>query len=153
MPKAYVRRNMITEDVPVPMPVDPHNRFAQAARTSWMLRDAKEMEIRDFFRSIPLSEALSQLASARKNIELAAEVINERIGQESENETCTSCGGPPKANGLWVMQGSEKDRDTGVNFSYRYCSMSCVRERNRRKMLPVGAPKHRLDGVEEGEVR
>lgn len=135
----------------VDVPVE-HKRFSEAARTSWLLRDAKEADIRQFFREITIAEGLSQLASARKNIEIAAEILNDRIGKEQEDEKCTSCDGPPRQSGMWVMQGVEKDPDTGLNIPYRYCSVGCVRDRNRRKMMPAGSPKLREDGREFGDI-
>jgi hypothetical protein len=129
-----------------------HRRMSEAARTSWLLRDAKENEIRQFFKDIPLPEGLNQLSSARRNIELAAEILNDRINKEANEEVCTSCGGPPRQNGIFVMQCVEKDPDTGLNVLYRYCSVSCVRERNRRRLMPPGSPKERADGREFGDI-
>lgn len=129
-----------------------HKRAGEAARTSWLLRDAKETDIRQFFKDIPLSEGMSQLASARKNIEIAANVLNDRIGEDASEEICTSCGGPPKPNGMWVMAGVDKDKETGLLMPYRFCSVMCVRERNRKNLLPAGSPKLRVDGREFGSV-
>lgn len=127
-------------------------REAEAARAQWLARDAREDEVRLAFRQMPLEEALSLLAVARRNIEIAAKELNQRLSEDTENETCTTCGGPPPKNGIFVMQGSEKGEDSLLH-PYRYCSVACVRERNRKKMLPVGAPTHRLDGHEEGDIR
>jgi hypothetical protein len=142
-------------------PIEDPNRFAhgairggEAARTSWLLRDAKETEIREFFKKLPLPEALSQLASARKNIEICSEILNQRISEESMRKTCTGCGGPSKRpDGNWTMNGVEKDKDTGLMAPYQYCSVECIRDRNRRRLLPEGSAKTRFDGQPEGDIR
>jgi len=132
----------------------PYKRQVEAVRTSWLLRDAKEIEIREFFRELPLSEGMSQLASARKNIELAAEVLNQRIGEEAASEVCSTCGGPSKRkDGLWIQQGVRRDPDTGILIPYRFCDVFCLREYNRKMLMPAGASPVAADGTEMGDIR
>lgn len=155
------RRGRVTRVVPEPDEIAventenrPYKRAGEACRTSWLLREAKELEIRQFFREIPLTEALSQLASARKNIELGAEIINDRIGKEGNSLRCSTCGGPPKRiDGNWVMQSQELDKDTGIYVRVQYCDVFCVRERNRKKLMPAGANPLAADGTELGDIR
>lgn len=127
-------------------------RGNQMAKVSWMMRDAKEHEIRKAFKEMSLPEALDLLAQARKNIEIAATVLNQRIGEEAEKETCTTCGGPPKRNGLWIMQGVDKDPETGLLTPYRYCDAFCVRDRNKKK-LGIGQSNVRVDGQDMRDIR
>jgi len=131
-----------------------YKRQSEAVRTSWLLRDAKETEIRDFFRNLPLEQGMSQLASARKNIELAAEVLNQRIGEEASKEVCSTCGGPSKRkDGLWIQQGVNRDPETGILVPYRYCDVFCLRAHNRKALMPEGASPIAVDGTEMGDVR
>jgi len=128
-------------------------RAGLVAKASWCMRDAKEEEVRKAFQDMTLPEALNVLAQGRKNLEIAATVINQRLGDEAAKETCSTCGGPPRRNGMWVLQGVDKDKETGLLVPYRYCDVICVRERNKKRLLPEGHSGTRVDGQDMGDIR
>jgi heterodisulfide reductase subunit B len=118
-----------------------------------MMRDAKEIEVRHDFQTMPLAEALEVLAQARKMTEVAAFEINQRIEEGQRQTLCTTCHLPLEEGRLWVMQTSEKDPDTGIVRHVQFCKMSCVRERNRSKLMPKGAEPIGADGRELGDIK
>jgi hypothetical protein len=135
------------------------SRWSTYGKLGWMMRDAKEAEVRTAFEEMLLPEALELLAACRKNIEIAAKIINQRITAPGDNEKCTGCGGPPKKRDpqrgtpLWVMQGSAMDRDTGLMVPYRFCDVFCVRERNKAVLLPKGDSGIGADGRALGDIK
>jgi hypothetical protein len=131
-------------------------RAKEAVKAAWMMRDATDAEVRKAFESMTVAEGLSLLAQARTHIETAATILNRRIGEEAENEVCSSCGEQLPPGRMWTMQGSELDKETGCFVPYRYCSMSCVRDRNRKKMnykVPGSAPETQVDGTPFGSIK
>jgi hypothetical protein len=113
------------------------------------------LEVRKYFRALPVPSGLEMLAKMRKQCDLAAGELQQRM-DEGNIERCTGCGKTLEEvrKTTWIMQGSDVDPDTGVPMPYRFCSPLCVRERNREKMLPPDQrDKKRFDGQEEGDVR
>lgn len=130
-------------------------RAAEVAKAGWLMLDATEVEVRSHFRSVPVPEGLSLLAQARKQIEIAAFELNQRIEEGVRVERCTSCQKTLEQVGrsFWAMQGAENDPETGTMVPYRYCSPMCVRERNRRKMMPADASEIAVDGSIMGDIK
>lgn len=136
-------------------PRSAHSAAAATVAAAWLSLEAKEIEVRKYFRSIPVPSGLEMLAKMRKQCDMAAETLQGRM-DESNMERCTGCGKTLEEvrKSQWIMQGSEVDPDTGVPMPYRFCGPLCVRERNREKMLPPEQRnKLRFDGQEEGDIR
>jgi len=131
---------------------------AQATVTaSWLTLDAKEIEVRKYFRELDVPSGLEILAKMRKQCDLAAGELQQRI-EQNKVERCSGCGKTLEEvrKTQWIMQGSDVDPETGVPMPYRFCGPMCVRERNREKMLPKERRKDmetRFDGQPEGDIR
>lgn len=128
-------------------------RFAAAA--TWLSLTATELEVRQHFRQVPVHTGLETLARMRKQCDLAAETLQNRM-DDNNTERCSGCGKTLEEvrKTQFIMQGSEVDPETGVPMPYRYCGVQCVRERNREKMLPKeDRNKLRFDGQPEGDIR
>ena len=137
--------------------VNPRSAHSAAAATlaaAWLSLSATELEVRDYFRHVPVHSGLEQLAKMRHQCNLAAETLQGRIDL-SQTERCTGCNKTLEEarKSQWIMQGSDVDSDTGVPVPYRFCGPMCVRERNRERMMPKDAPRLRFDGQPEGDVR
>ena len=141
---------------PVPLSSrDPYSAARAVTTAAWLTLDAKEIEVRRYFRHIAVASGLELLAKMRKQCDLAAETLQQRM-DEGNTERCTGCGKTLEQvhKTQWIMTGSEVDPDTGVPMPYRYCGVQCVRARNREKMLPPEERnKKRFDGQEEGDIR
>jgi hypothetical protein len=153
-----VRSGTTIERPPVPVSAVIHEPKQQsvAARARWAMREANELEWRAWLRSSPLQEALDFLAELRKTVELASRELNQRVNDEAMRVMCTTCGGPPKKNGLWVMQGATRDPETGLDIPYQFCDVYCVRERNKKRLLPKrnGVVEDKSADVSElGDIR
>jgi len=135
-------------------PRDPYSSMRAAATAAWLTLDAKEIEVRKYFRSIAVASGLELLAKMRHQCNLAAETLQQRM-DEGNTERCTGCNKTLEEarKSSWIMQGSEVDPQTGVPMPYRFCGVLCVRERNREKMLPPEQRKDkRVDGQDFGDV-
>ena len=135
-------------------PRDPYSSMRAAATAAWLTLDAKEIEVRKYFRSIAVASGLELLAKMRHQCNLAAETLQQRM-DEGNTERCTGCGKTLEEarKSQFIMQGSEVDPETGVPMPYRFCGVLCVRERNREKMLPPEQRKDkRVDGQDFGDV-
>ena len=138
--------------------LSPRNHYSAvraAAAATWLSLTATELEVRKYFRSIPVQHGLEILAKMRHQCNLAAETLQQRL-DEGNTERCTGCGKTLEEvrKTQWIMQGSEVDPETGVPMPYLYCGVQCVRERNREKMLPPEERnKLRFDGQPEGDIR
>ena len=130
-------------------------RASEVARAGWLAFEATENQVRQHFHSIAVTEGMSLLAQARKNIEIAAFELNQRIEETTRVERCTGCGKTLEESGrsMWMMQGAERDQNTGLDMPYRYCNVMCIRERNRKKLMPEGADKIGADGNELGDIK
>ncbi len=142
----------------LPAAVNPRSAHSAAAATvtaAWLSLEAKELEVRKYFRSISVPSGLELLAKMRKQCDLAAETLQQRM-DEGNTERCSGCGKTLEEarKSQWIMMGSDVNPDTGVPVPYRFCGPMCVRERNREKMLPPDMrDKKRFDGQEEGDIR
>jgi hypothetical protein len=129
---------------------------AQATVTAaWLSLEAKELEVRQYFRKVPVPSGLELLAKMRKQCDLAAETLQQRM-DEGNTERCTGCNKTLEEvhKSQWLMIGSDVDPATGVPVPYRFCGPLCVRERNREKMLPKEfRNQKRFDGEDIAEVR
>ena len=135
-------------------PRNPYSTLAAANVAAALALSATELEVRQYFRKLPVASGLEMLAKMRHQCDLAAETLQGRM-DESNTERCTGCGKTLEEarKSQWIMQGSEVDPETGVPMPYRFCGPMCVRERNREKMLPPEERnKLRFDGREMGEV-
>ena len=142
-------------DSPAINPRSAHSAAAATVTAAWLSLSATELEVRKYFRSIPVPSGLEMLTKMRKQCDLAAGVLQQRL-DDGNQERCTGCGKTLEETrkSQFLMQGSEVDPDTGVPMPYRYCGPQCIRERNREKMMPPEQrKKYRTDGLEEGEVR
>lgn len=141
-----------------PPAINPRSAHSAAAATvtaAWLSLTATELEVRKYFRTIPVASGLEALAKMRKQCDMAAETLQQRM-DEGNTERCTGCGKTLEEarKSQFIMQGSEVDSETGVPVPYRFCSPMCVRQRNREKMLPPEMrDKKRFDGQEEGDIR
>jgi hypothetical protein len=141
-----------------PPPINPRSAHSAAAATvtaAWLSLTATELEVRKYFRSIAVPSGLEALAKMRKQCDLAAETLQQRM-DEGNTERCTGCGKTLEEarKSQFLMQGSEVDPETGVPMPYRYCGPQCIRARNREKMLPPEQRKEkRVDGQEFGDVQ
>ena len=135
-------------------PRDPYSATRAAATAAWLSLSATELEVRKYFRKLPVASGLEMLAKMRHQCNLAAETLQGRM-DESNQERCTGCGKTLEEarKSQWIMVGSEVDPETGVPMPYRYCGPQCIRERNREKMLPKEERnKLRFDGREQGDI-
>lgn len=135
-------------------PRDPYSAVRAAATAAWLSLSATELEVRQYFRQIPVPSGLEALAKMRHQCDLAAQTLQGRM-DESNQERCTGCGKTLEEarKSQFIMMGSEVDSETGVPMPYRFCSPMCVRERNREKMLPPeDRKKLRFDGREQGDI-
>lgn len=141
-----------------PAVVNPRSAYSAAntaVAAAWLSLEAKEIEVRRYFKQISVDSGLEMLARMRKQCNLAAETLQQRM-DEGNLERCSGCGKTLEEarKSQWLMQGSEVDPQTGVPMPYRFCGPMCVRERNREKMLPPDQRhKKRFDGQEEGDIR
>jgi hypothetical protein len=148
----------VIDDLEPPASINPRSAHSAAAATvtaAWLSLTATELEVRKYFKSIPVPSGLEALAKMRHQCDLAAETLQSRM-DESNTERCTGCGKTLEEvrKTQFLMQGSDVDPETGVPMPYRFCSSMCVRERNREKMLPPDQRnKLRFDGQPEGDIR
>jgi len=136
-------------------PRDPYSAVRAASTAAWLSLSATELEVRKYFRTIEVPSGLEALAKMRKQCDLAAETLQQRM-DEGNTERCSGCDKTLEEarKSQWIMSGAEVDPETGVPMPYRYCGVQCVRARNREKMLPPEQrDKKRFDGQEEGDVR
>jgi len=139
-------------------PINPRSAHSAAAATvtaAWLSLEAKELEVRQYFRKVTVPSGLELLARMRKQCDLAAETLQQRM-DEGNTERCSGCNKTLEEarKSQWIMVGSEVDSETGVPIPYRYCGPQCVRERNREKMLPPDQrDKKRFDGREMGDIQ
>jgi hypothetical protein len=134
---------------------DPYSAVRTATTAAWLALSATELEVRSYFRKLPVPSGLEMLAKMRKQCDLAAETLQGRM-DEQNTERCTGCGKTLEEarKSQWIMVGSDMDPDTGVPVPYHFCGPLCVRERNRKNMLPKDQrDKLRFDGQEEGDIR
>ena len=142
----------------VPTVINPRSAHSAAAATvtaAWLSLEAKEIEVREYFRKVPVPSGLELLAKMRHQCNLAAETLQQRM-DEGNTERCSGCGKTLEEvrKSQWVMMGSDVDVETGVPVPYRFCGPMCVRERNREKMLPKELrDQKRFDGEDIAEVR
>jgi hypothetical protein len=142
----------------IPDSLTPRNQYSSmraAAIASWLSLEAKEIEVRAYFRKIPVAIGLELLAKMRHQCNLAAETLQSRI-DEGNTERCSGCGKTLNEahKSMWIMQGADVDPDTGIPMPYHFCGPMCVRERNREKMLPKELrDQKRFDGQDIAEVR
>jgi len=138
--------------------VNPRSARSAAAATvaaAWLSLEAKEIEVRKYFRQVEVHSGLELLAKMRKQCDMAASELQQRM-DEGNTERCTGCGKTLEEarKSQWIMSGAEVDPETGVPMPYRFCGVLCVRERNREKMLPKELrDQKRFDGADMGEVR
>ena len=152
---------LVIDDLEAPTPaatVNPRSAHSAAAATvtaAWLSLTATELEVRKYFRTLEVPSGLEMLAKMRKQCDLAAEVLQQRM-DDGNKERCTGCGKTLEEarKSQFIMMGSEVDPETGVPMPYRYCGVQCVRERNREKMLPKELrDQKRFDGADMGEIR
>ena len=135
-------------------PRNPYSTLAAANVAAALALSATELEVRQYFRKLPVASGLEMLAKMRHQCDLAAETLQGRM-DESNTERCTGCGKTLEEarKSQWIMVGSDMDPDTGVPVPYRFCGPLCVRERNRERMLPKEERnKLRFDGQEQGDI-
>ena len=143
--------------VPHAAPINPRNPYSTLAAANvaaQLALSATELEVRNYFRKLPVASGLEMLAQMRHQCNLAAETLQGRM-DEGNTERCTGCGKTLEEarKSQFLMQGSEVDPETGVPMPYRYCGPQCIRERNREKMLPKEERnKLRFDGREQGDI-
>ncbi len=144
------------EDAPPAInPRSAHSAAAATVTAAWLSLTATELEVRKYFRTIPVPSGLEALAKMRKQCEMAAETLQQRM-DEGNTERCTGCGKTLEEarKSQWVMIGSDMDPETGVPVPYRFCGPMCVRQRNKERMLPKEErDKLRFDGQDMGDVR
>lgn len=135
-------------------PRNPYSTLAAANVAAALVLSATELEVRQYFRKLPVASGMEMLAKMRHQCDLAAETLQGRM-DESNTERCTGCGKTLEEarKSQWIMVGSDMDPDTGVPVPYRFCGPLCVRERNRERMLPKEERnKLRFDGHEQGDI-
>ncbi len=140
---------------PTANPRSPYAAQTAALNAAWLSLSATELEVRKYFRTIPVASGLEALAKMLKLCDMAAETLQQRM-DEGNTERCTGCGKTLEEarKSQWIMVGSDVDPDTGVPVPYRFCGPMCVRERNREKMLPKELrDQKRFDGQDIAEVR
>lgn len=141
-----------------PPAINPRSAHSAAAATvtaAWLSLTATELEVRNYFRRIPVASGLEALAKMRKQCDMAAETLQQRM-DENNTQRCTGCNKTLEEvrKTQWLMQGADTDPETGVPVPYRFCGPLCVRERNKERMLPKEERnKLRFDGQDMGEIR
>jgi hypothetical protein len=149
--------NSSLANMQAPAAINPRSAHSAAAATvtaAWLSLSATELEVRNYFRAIAVPSGLEALAKMRKQCDLAAQTLQDRM-DDGNKERCSGCGKTLEEvrKTQFIMQGSEVDPETGVPMPYRYCGPQCVRERNREKMLPKEERnKLRFDGREMGDI-
>ena len=105
-------------------PRDPYSAVRAAASAAWLSLSATELEVRKYFRTIAVPSGLEALAKMRKQCDLAAETLQQRM-DEGNTERCSGCDKTLEEarKSQWIMQGSEVDSDTGVPMPYRSSTM------------------------------
>ena len=142
-------------ELPTINPRSAHSAAAATVTAAWLALDAKELEVRKYFKSLSVPSGLEMLARMRKQCDLAAETLQQRM-DEGNTERCSGCNKTLEEvhKNQWLMIGSDVDAETGVPMPYRFCGPMCVRERNREKMLPKELrDQKRFDGADIAEVR
>jgi hypothetical protein len=157
MPDDPVENGAVPSAAPPPAinPRSAHSAAAATVTAAWLSLSATELEVRKYFKALPVPSGLEMLAKMRHQCDLAAQTLQQRM-DEGNTERCTGCDKTLEEarKSQWIMQGSEVDPDTGVPMPYRYCGPQCVRARNREKMLPPELrDQKRFDGEDMGEVR
>ena len=135
-------------------PRDPYSAVRAASTAAWLSLAATELEVRKYFRTLPVASGLEVLAKMRKQCDLAAGELQNRI-DDGNTERCTGCGKTLEEarKTQFILQGADVDPETGLPMPYRFCGPLCVRERNREKMLPKEERnKLRFDGREMGDI-
>ena len=135
-------------------PRDPYSAVRAASTAAWLSLTATELEVRKYFRTLPVASGLEVLAKMRKQCDLAAGELQNRI-DDGNTERCTGCGKTLEEarKTQFILQGADVDPETGLPMPYRFCGPLCVRERNREKMLPKEERnKLRFDGREMGDI-
>jgi hypothetical protein len=146
------------DDLDPPPVINPRSAHSAAAATvtaAWLSLEAKEIEVRNYFRSIAVSSGLEMLAKMRKQCDMAAESLQGRI-DEDNTQRCTGCGKTLEElrKTQFLMMGADTDPETGVPVPYRFCGPMCIRERNKERMLPKEERnKLRFDGQDMGDIR
>ena len=132
-----------------------HSAVRAALAASWLALTATELEVRNYFRGLPVQSGLDMLARMRKQCDLAAETLQGRMDQDN-TQRCTGCGKTLEElrKTQFLMQGADTDPETGVPVPYRFCGPMCIRERNKERMLPKEERnKLRFDGQDMGDIR
>jgi hypothetical protein len=163
---AAVRTGQATQGIGAPATIDdlepvvinPRSGHSAAAATmaaAWLSLEAKEIEVRNYFRSIPVSSGHEILAKMRKQCDLAAAELQQRM-DEINTGRCTGCGKTLEElrKTQFLMMGADIDPETGIFVPYRFCGPMCIRERNKERMLPKEERnKLRFDGQDMGDIR
>ena len=149
--------NPLPGELPPPAinPRSAHSAAAATVTAAWLSLTATELEVRNYFRRIPVASGLEALAKMRKQCDMAAETLQQRM-DENNTQRCTGCNKTLEEvrKTQWLMQGADTDPETGVPVPYRFCGPLCVRERNKERMLPKEERnKLRFDGQDMGEIR
>jgi hypothetical protein len=141
-----------------PPTINPRSAHSAAAATltaAWLSLSATELEVRNYFRAIEVQSGLEALAKMRKQCDLAAQTLQQRM-DDGNTERCHGCGKTLEEarKTQWLFNSNVLDPETGTAMCYHYCNALCVREVNREKMLPPEQrKKYRFDGQEEGDIR
>ena len=149
--------NPLPGELPPPAinPRSAHSAAAATVTAAWLSLTATELEVRNYFRRIPVASGLEALAKMRKQCDMAAETLQQRM-DENNTQRCTGCNKTLEEvrKTQWITQGADNDPETGVPVPYRFCGPLCVRERNKERMLPKEERnKLRFDGQDMGEIR
>lgn len=148
----------VIDDLDPPPVINPRSAHSAAAATvtaAWLSLEAKEIEVRNYFRSISVASGLEMLAKMRKQCDMAAESLQGRM-DEDNTQRCTGCGKTLEElrKTQFLMMGADTDPETGVPVPYRFCGPMCIRERNKERMLPKEERnKLRFDGQDMGDIR
>ena len=105
-------------------PRDPYSAVRAASTAAWLSLSATELEVRKYFRTIEVPSGLEALAKMRKQCDLAAETLQQRM-DEGNTERCSGCDKTLEEarKSQWIMSGAEVDPETGVPMPYRYCGV------------------------------
>lgn len=122
-PRSATKPTPITE-------ASPSSKAAStAARARWAGEKATESELREYFRTAPIDDCLVLLANMRKNAEMGAFEINQRM-TETDQTKCKTCHKPKPPNRQWRLIRPRREPG-GIVVNEFFCSDACVALENQ----------------------
>lgn len=117
----------------------PKNKTQAAnADARWSAERASEHDVDKFFHQVEIEQGLQLLAKMRRNCELAAKALNQRITSEEGTQLCKTCGGGKRQNKQWALIQPRVDPKTRLPMNTFFCSIQCVAMENQKNQGTFG---------------